>query len=737
MANLSIMTGKGGVNLSAIVGLLVAVIVVATVFIPIMGMFTESEATYTNDGVVFASVGSDGTVHTIQITTNDDNFVITTDGTETDFPTMRNYNPGGQMQSSAIAIGVYEGYVNSDNVLTSQAGVTPTASTSLTDFVIYANNGNEDNEYGTYRVWNFYDWTLYKIMAETVMGNFDSQYMFGAGATSGNASSTTGLTSTPYTASNSSSTSILLENSYGSLWEWVGDTTVNNYVLTAGNSRAGVSSASDVENVLTTTVTLPDAGSDNTTRYINTIYTASDVFGVPLTVGAAGTDGAAINDGLWDNTSTNRALGVGGSWHDSSHAGVSAFASYLAWSASGADVGSRLAYLIDDTSGSGVGATPDFAYAMYYGSDGTISDVKAMQNGVLTSVMPTGTTINDFWQFDTTTGIGPFGCYYVAINLADGDNTDDSTEARLSTAKGEIAYILNPANLKQTLAGNTFDSTLYNVMLVIPPVYWYSDTVNGVLYMASSSDAFDGFTLNAYAHTYTMDDDTLSSASLVVGEDSIVRIYSDGSVILITANGYTDLGTVTSDNTVTFTVTDDTLTYTPVGGSQTTQGNVMAYISSEGEWSMLLNPVVTANTEIIIGGYAHNLATDNDSAVDIGYCASGTWGEFSASSITATLYPVNDNSSTVSSTAITKNSTEVTSDLVKINSILFDTTWSDDGVSTATYSYFLAPSEVVYTNESYVDGISGTILSMLPVLVVLGLLLGVAAYLFSGRTESE
>lgn len=708
--------------IGSIVALAVVVICVAAIMMPIIGSSTAPDRTYTNDGVVFASVGSDGTVHTIQITTDDDNFVITTDGIETDFPTMSNYNPGGQMQSSAIAIGVYEGYVNSDNVLTSQAGVTPTASTSLTNIVTYANNGNEDNEYGTYRVWNFYDWTLYKLMAMTVMGNMDSQYMFGAGATSGNASSTTGLTSTPYTASDSSSTSILLENSYGSLWEWVGDVAVNNYVLTAGNSRAGVSSASDVENVLTTTVTLPNAGSDNTTRYINTIYTASDVFGVPLTVGAVGTDGMAINDGLWDNSSTNHALLVGGAWYDTSLAGVSAFASSNAWSASYNTLGSRLAYLIDDISSSGISNT-DFAYVMSYGADGTVSDVKAMQNGVLTSVMPTGTTINDFWQFDTTTGIGPFGCYYVAINLADGENTDDSTEARLSTAKGEIAYILNPANLKQTLAGNTFDSTLYNVMLVIPPVYWYSDTDNGVLYMASSSDAFDGFTLNAYAHTYTMDDDTLSSASLVVGEDSIVRIYSDGSVVLITANGYTDLGTVTDDNTVTLTITDDTLTYTPVGGSESTQDGVMVYISSVGEWSMLLNPVVTDESRIIIGGYAHNLATDNDSTVDIGYCASETWGEFADSDITATLYPVNDNGSTVSSTAIIKNASTITTNLVKINSILFDTTWSDDGVSTATYSYFLAPTEVEYDNPEYVGSGGSALVSAIPAIIIAAILI--------------
>ena len=90
---------------------------------------------------------------------------------------------------------------------------------------------------------------------------------------------------------------------------------------------------------------------------------------------------------------------------------------------------------------------------------------------------------------------GPFNTYYVAINLTSGDNSDDAGETRLSKEKGEVAYLLNADNLHQTSKGYTFDPTLYNVMLVIPPVYWYSEldsgsTTTGKLYMAASPDAF-------------------------------------------------------------------------------------------------------------------------------------------------------------------------------------------------------------------------------------------------------
>lgn len=703
----------------------IAVIVFAVVFVPIVGSFTDTESTYTNNGVVFASVDSDGTEHIIVVSADADDFVITTDGKVDKLPALSNYNPGGQVIAPALGIGVYEAYVTDDNVMTSQSDRTPTANTTLTQFVGYAQNGNDGNDNGTYRVWNFYDWTMYKLMAFTIMGNMDSQYMLGNGATSGSASSVTGLTSTPYATSSNSSTAMLIENAQGSVWEWIGDTAVNNLVMIAGNSKEGVSSANAVVNTLTTTVTLPNPPSGDSDRWITSIYTESDVFGTPLTLGAQGVAGDAINDGTWDNTSNGRALGVGGDWLDSARAGFSAFDSLYAWSSSYAFIGSRLAYLFDE-SPMGDGASPSYAYVMSYNEDGTIFDIQVMQNGSLVSVMPTGTTLNSFWDFDTATGIGPFGSYYVAVNLTDGANTDDSTESRLSTKQGAVAYILNPANLKQTLAGNVFDPTLYNVMLVVPTMYWYSDTDTGKLYMASSEDAFDGMTLKAYAHTYTMPAGESASASLVVGSDSIIRIYATGEVRLITNNNSVSLGFVTEDNDVSFSITDDTLTYTPLNGSQTTKSGMIAYISDKGDWSMLLNPVVTEDSEIIIGGYAHSLGTDNDKSVSIGYCASGVFGEFGNSNVTAVLNPVSSDNSTVAATTVEVQSHTVSTDLIKIDKILFESEWSDGGNSTATYTYFLAPSSVAYTNPSYVGGTTGTILVILPIMVALALLLMIA-----------
>lgn len=311
------------------------------------------------------------------------------------------YTSGGVVgHAPAIAIGVYEAY-NNNGVLTSQSDRTPTASVSLSNFVLLATAGNTDNSYGTYQLWNYYQWTLYRMMGFTVMGNMDSQYMMGAGPTNMSASSVTGLTSSAYekSANAQSSVSLFIENSWGSVNEWIGDTISSNYVLSAGNTAGGVTSATSVANVLGETVTLPFSSGS----YYLTFNPSSDVFGAPVTVGSQGTAGQAINDYVYTSSATNRALRVGGAWSNTSDAGLSYLYAHGTWDYSATYVGSRLAYLITDSQYSApVGATGDYAYILSYNINGTVSDVQSIEDGVATSYMPTGTTLNEYWDFGST-----------------------------------------------------------------------------------------------------------------------------------------------------------------------------------------------------------------------------------------------------------------------------------------------------------------------------------------------
>lgn len=304
-----------------------------------------------------------------------------------------------EYHSKYLALGVYEAY-NLDGTLVSQSGRTPTASQNIDVFRTQALAGNSGNSLGTYQLWNWYQYTLYKEMATAIMGNTDSQYMMGPGKSAESGPNTTGLTDSAYTVSadSSSSVSMLIENAWGSVWELVGDTSFTDYVLKAGNVLGGNSVVNnEVENTLTGTVTIPSGASKS---WIEGIYATSEAWGVPLSITTTTpTTGQGINDSMWSNTG-NRLLGAGGSWNDGSSDGLSAFRAVGALGGSSAYFGARLAYLTDQSVNV---PARDYGYIITYdATNGTVSKVESYQNGEVEDVSSDGTTLNSFWQYGRT-----------------------------------------------------------------------------------------------------------------------------------------------------------------------------------------------------------------------------------------------------------------------------------------------------------------------------------------------
>ncbi|MBR4225344.1 MAG: hypothetical protein IKR86_00860 [Candidatus Methanomethylophilaceae archaeon] len=129
-----------------------------------------------------------------------------------------------------------------------------------------------------------------------------------------------------------------------------------------------------------------------------------------------------------------------------------------------------------------------YLYAVYTDSESNTDVVDVyeshVENGRATALLQRYRTsdsaggINPLWEFDSKTGKGPFGSFYAAVNLlADGPayHPDDSAEKRRSSVVGAVAYVLDPSDLSRTLAGHVFSPGLYNVMLVVPTVYWLSE----------------------------------------------------------------------------------------------------------------------------------------------------------------------------------------------------------------------------------------------------------------------
>ncbi len=154
--------------------------------------------------------------------------------------------------------------------------------------------------------------------------------------------------------------------------------------------------------------------------------------------------------------------------------------------------------------------------------------------------------MGEYWGYDKTTGLGPFNSFYAAINLYSGANADDKSEARLNTDTGGIAYVLNPSNLKSTLAGASFTGSLYNIMLVIPTVYWVADANHLYISNRDISNSTVGSYhvpsgMKAYAHIFNDKAEFTNApmAYLAIGVYEASKTTVNGKDALVSQSGAT------------------------------------------------------------------------------------------------------------------------------------------------------------------------------------------------------
>lgn len=727
--------------MTILVALIVGVILITGVMVPALsnlttGTKTETETIYTdyvNEGIAFALTGTDGTPHIISITPTTDSYIIQTDNVQTG--ELEKYVPVVGV-APAIAIGVYESYVDGDT-LVSQANRTVSGAKTVDAYRDNALNNNEGVDFGTYQLWNFYQSTLMKIMGLTVMGNADSQYMMGDGRVGTPAQSITGATSAAYQkgASNTESISMFIEDIWGSINEPIGDTYLNNRSLVAGNTLGG----HDIQSVVgtNTAIKLPSTG------MIGRISTDPDTFGVPTST-KTNTASGYINDKVTSSTGKS-ILCVGGGWNGRVDAGLFSMWNY---ETSTTYFLPRLAYVLTSEMPE---STAEYGYSIEVDMNSgntrvAYEGIKVLENGTLTPKMPTNTTLNSYWDFDSTTGIGPFGAYYVAINLSDGANADDTSEPRISTTKGEIAYKLNPYNLKQTLAGHTFDPTSYNVMIVIPTVYW--GHTYDTIYVGSSPDMFDGVTMVPYAHTYTIDpnvntknrslpvDASIQSTTIAIGTDTLVKLYADGMIKVITSENTDAIDISTSSNAVELTVTDDVLSYTDSSSATKTRSGISVYLASVGDMVMTDAPYVEGESQIAIGDYIENLETTSHEKIGVGYCIATKYENLQDIS-PSILDP--EGAITSTGTQIEIDSTDLNTGAYTLNEVKVINTWSDESTSEVSYDMFIVPAS--FTAETTVehevpttpDGALGAMVGLIPLLMVVGLVFFTVGYAIKSR----
>ena len=237
-----------------------------------------------------------------------------------------------------IGIGVYEAStttISGNTALMSQSGKSPANNKS-----IYEADEYGQNTPGDAILWNFYHWTFTKMATYMVGMGKNTQQIWGAGNTSGSSASTTGLgdTAGSYVSGQTTYSKVFIENSWGSVREWVGSTYFNNRTLYLTTTTGGNSYSSDMGT--SQGVNLPSIG------WITGTSKASATWDLPTSSSSTdnSTNVAYPGDRVYSNSGV-RVFFVSGEYYDGTEAGVS-YAHGGYWSTN-AYVGGRLAYYLD------------------------------------------------------------------------------------------------------------------------------------------------------------------------------------------------------------------------------------------------------------------------------------------------------------------------------------------------------------------------------------------------------
>ncbi|MBQ7701283.1 MAG: InlB B-repeat-containing protein [Candidatus Methanomethylophilaceae archaeon] len=134
--------------------------------------------------------------------------------------------------------------------------------------------------------------------------------------------------------------------------------------------------------------------------------------------------------------------------------------------------------VVAGTDSDDVSAAGDYKYTITWNSDG--SSITSVTNSSGSTMSPiTSSSSVGSWGWDSKGEYGPFNSYYAAFN----------------TSTGKIDFHVCAFDLTKKVDGTTYTTSNYDIMWVLPKVYW---STSGNSLIISNSSAYGG---TAYAHT--------------------------------------------------------------------------------------------------------------------------------------------------------------------------------------------------------------------------------------------
>lgn len=214
-------------------------------------------------------------------------------------------------------------------------------------------------------------------------------------------------------------------------------------------------------------------------------------------------------------------------------------------------------------------------------------------------------------------------------------------------------------------------------------------------------------------------DTSLYGSATIVYGTGIFRYHSDGNVrfwgVLASGDVNRSLGsavnvTIAIDETGTATATSTDESVTPRNFS-----GVIMYANPAGDYALSYNPYVVEDSTIY--GCGNTIIEDTTYTM--------AWTGTTEGITVSWVYPPEQEIGTIA-----VNTTDVQTNLLKIDSIEIPIESAGGG---ATYTYFFAPKEITYENPDYAGESESTLLGVIPILVTVGIILGVIGMLFLRR----
>lgn len=557
-----------------------------------------------------------------------------------------------------IAIGVYEGStktVNSQTVLTSTSGSTPTGSQTREVFRTQAHNYTMDSTTlgadAHSMLWNFYQWELYKMCCYTVMENFNSQNTVGNGPVFRTASSFQPIvagalnTDGPYVGNNGvitdsttgqnygmNSVKLFIENAWGGSNEFVDGVVIN------GKTGIYISQNSNPTDAVTKTETMKTINIAD--GYCTAIMTDADLWGFQTaTVGGSATTGMC--DYIYTSSSNDRVLFVGGaSYTDAStsvYYGLSFAYANNDTSYSTTYIGSRLALVFDAGPASGYTATITSNNTAYGTVDqSTITDIAAGTAVTISSDMKTLTIGSAGTVVATPTASGDQYTYAisgwyvnnVALQTGDTIDSDVTIEARFTQTLND--YIVTIAR------NNTNWGTVSESSVTVPY----------------------GTSISAASNVLTIGSNNITATAA-----SATDQYSYAFVNWTGASG-----TVTADKTITAnferTTNQYTVSVTEVDPANIGSFNVMSYTADYG------TSVTFTDSSILFGGVAR--ITETHSGSDAQYTNTFAWSPNLPFTLTQNVQVTGTFTQTVNQYTVTIQSNDTSYGTVSPGSVTVD-----------------------------------------------------------------